>query len=113
MRGSNTDYQARRQARRAKVKADLLPIIQRAEARNEQIDFRALAREWQCGGSTLRQMRRELAEAGLCGFGSNYAEPVPPDLAARVAKVREAKRAKRKRSRKTFLTDAELDEVLP
>jgi hypothetical protein len=109
----NDIYQAERRRRRADVKAALLPIIQRIEAADERIDFDALASRFRCGKSTLRAIRAELAEEGLCGAGSNHGEPIPPDLGARVARVREAKWRKWRKCRVTCLTEDELREVLP
>lgn len=114
----NDQYQAERRLRRAAIKAALLPLIQQAEARDERIDFTALAAYFRCGKSTLRQMRVELAETGLCRPGSNHGESIPRDLDERVEAVRTARLAKAKwKSREARnpppLTTDELDEVLP
>ena len=116
-----TGYQARRKARRAQIKDLLLPILQRHEARGERPDMAALATAFGCGASTLRQMRHELGKAGLIEAPEairqrEVAERIDvPDLAQRVAAVREAKRrvGELHRRGKPGLTDEELDEVLP
>jgi transposase-like protein len=111
-------YQDRR---RARIKELLLPILQACEAEGTSPDIADLADHFGCGKSTLRQMRRELGQEGL------IAEPEAkrverlcqgeiPDLAARVAAVREA-RLRKWKSREARnpppLTEAELEEVLP
>ena len=113
---ANHCYQAERRRRRAAIKAALLPLIQQAEARDERIDFTALAAYFRCGKSTLRQMRVELAETGLCRPGSNHAESIPRDLDRRIEAVRNA-RLRKWKSREARnpppLSTAELEEVLP
>ena len=90
-------YQARRRWKRDRIKAELLVILQRHEARGERPDMAALAIAFGCGASTLRQMRHELGAAGLIEAPEairqrEVAERIEvPDLAQRVARVREAK----------------------
>ena len=103
----------RRRARRAHVKAALCVVLQRAEAEGEWVDLARLAIRFQTSTTTLRAMRAELADVGAIAPVPSNREPVPEDLEARIAAVREAKATKWDRVRKKCLTEAELNEVLP
>lgn len=115
---ANTGYQDRRRQRAAQIKAELLAILQENERTGEPINIPDLAIRFGCGASTLRGMRHDLAKSGLVQDPEakrleQLTEIPLPELAERVAIVREAKFGKWERTGEKRLTKAELEQVLP
>ena len=116
-----TGYQARRKARRAQIKAELLRDPPAARGAASGPTWPRWPSRSAAVPATLRQMRHELGKAGLIEAPEairqrEVAERIDvPDLAQRVAAVREAKIrvGELHRRGKPGLTDEELDEVLP
>jgi hypothetical protein len=114
------NYSEKRARARADCKARLLESLREAEAKGKHVNLSDLAVVLGRVRSGLTILWHELAAEGLIAYpaeerlnnGRELAKP-PPDLAQRIAAVREAKLAKRERRGKTTLTEAELEKLLP